>query len=165
MWISEYWRQVIQWCETHGFSVGLVGSSPKVQQSIYHAGTTEDDLLQETQMVDLRGKTSLIELAGVFKHAKVCISVDAGPMHIAVAVGCPTIALFGNDEAGYGASPVRLWAPRSPNVYRPFSTFHCQVCTEHRFKNEGCLLDDHSCMTHLRPEAVIEILQQLLLGS
>ncbi|MFQ3614961.1 MAG: glycosyltransferase family 9 protein, partial [Cyanobacteriota bacterium] len=148
-----------------GLQVGLIGSAPDVQRSLYHAGSSEDDLLAQTGMIDLRGKTSLIELAGALKRAKVCISVDAGPMHIAAAVGCPTIALFGNDADGDGASPVRLWAPRMAQVYVTQTTYKCRLCLENKFKNESCLVEGHPCMAHLPPETVIRYLQEILQKS
>ncbi|MCJ2542553.1 glycosyltransferase family 9 protein [Thermostichus vulcanus] len=165
MWRLDYWKQVIEWCEGQGLQVGLIGSAPDVQRALYHAGSSEDDLLAQTGMIDLRGKTSLIELAGALKRAKVCISVDAGPMHIAAAVGCPTIALFGNDADGDGASPVRLWAPRMPHVYITQTTYKCRLCLENKFKNEGCLVEGHPCMAHLPPETVIRYLQEILQKS
>lgn len=41
------------------------------------------------------GKTTLKQLAALCKRAKIVIANDSGPMHIAVAVGSQTIALFG----------------------------------------------------------------------
>ncbi|MEN9220872.1 MAG: glycosyltransferase family 9 protein [Thermostichus sp. BF3_bins_97] len=165
MWRLDYWKQVIEWCESQGLRVGLIGSAPEVQRSLYHSGSSEDDLLTQTSLIDLRGKTTLIELAGALKRARVCISVDAGPMHIAAAVGCPTIALFGNDADGDGASPVRLWAPRMPQVYITQTAYKCRVCLEHKFKNEGCLVAGHPCMAHLTPETVIGYLEAILRKS
>ena len=52
-----------------------------------------------------------MQLAGACRIAKAVISVDAGPLHIAAAVGTP-YALVGNDVDGVGASPVRLWMPQ-----------------------------------------------------
>ena len=52
------------------------------------------------KVTDLRGKTTLAQLAGALSQAKACIAVDSGGLHIAAAVGCPTVALFGNDEDG-----------------------------------------------------------------
>ncbi|MFS8741814.1 glycosyltransferase family 9 protein [Synechococcus sp. WC10meta] len=164
MWPLEYWRQVIQWCQGQGLRVGLVGSAPELQRSLYH-GDGEEQLLAETEMIDLRGKTTLLELAGALKRARVCISVDAGPMHIAAAVGCPTIALFGNDADGDGASPVRLWAPRLPHVYVTQTPYKCRVCAENKFKNEACLVEGHPCMVHLKPETVIGYLKEILKKS
>lgn len=35
------------------------------------------------------------------------LSVDTGPAHVAAAMGCPLVVLF-------GAQPLSLWLPRSP---------------------------------------------------
>jgi ADP-heptose:LPS heptosyltransferase len=162
MWPTEYWQQIINWCTAQGLTVGLVGSSPNLQQTIYNAGQTEDYLLTNTKLIDLRGKTSLIELAGAFRRAKACISVDSGPLHIASAVGCPTLAIFGNDADGDGASPIRLWGSRQPHVKFTISNFKCTLCEENHFKNKSCLLENHPCMQQVLPESVINDLKLLL---
>ena len=43
----------------------------------------------------LTGKTDLKDLAAIFSLAKLFICADTGPLHLASAVGCPSIALFG----------------------------------------------------------------------
>jgi len=88
--------------------------------------------------------------------------VDAGPMHLAVGVGCPTLCLFGNDAAGDGASPVRLWAPRAPNVERVPSRVTCLACVQNRFRNTGCMVEGHPCMTGLHPDDVVAALARML---
>jgi heptosyltransferase-1 len=45
--------------------------------------------------VNLTGKTKLKELAYVIKNARFFVGGDTGPMHLAVAVQTPVIALFG----------------------------------------------------------------------
>ncbi|MEH2248443.1 glycosyltransferase family 9 protein [Nostoc sp.] len=162
LWPIHAWQQVIQWCAAQGLSVGLVGSAPKIQKTLYNAGSIEDELLQNTALIDLRGQTSLLELAGAFLQTKAFISVDAGPLHIAAAVGCHTIALFGNDVDGDGASPIHLWKPRQPHVHLALSTFKCTLCQEHSFSNKSCLVPDHPCMSHLSSKQVIDYLQCLL---
>lgn len=44
---------------------------------------------------DWCGKTSMIELGGLIRELDVLVTVDSGPMHIAAAVGTPTVAIFG----------------------------------------------------------------------
>jgi ADP-heptose:LPS heptosyltransferase len=83
-------------------------------------------------------------------------------MHIACAVGCPTVCVFGNDRDGDGASPVRLWAPRSPNALILQTPTKCRVCIEHRFKNEACLVPGHPCLRDLTPDKAIAALQRAL---
>lgn len=59
-------------------------------------------------VTNLINKTSLVELAQIFKQCRLLISGDSGPMHLAAAVGTPVIALFRNDLPGKTA---RRWGP------------------------------------------------------
>ena len=59
-------------------------------------------------IINLVGKTNLIELAGVLKKVNLLISGDSGPAHLAAAVGTPVVALFRNDLPGKTA---RRWGP------------------------------------------------------
>ena len=115
------WIDVVNWCLTNEITVGLVGTKPNEGSSQNLLNTCEETLIREFEgkrlgrsglFQDLRGKTSLIELAGACKKARAVVSVDAGPMHIATAVGCNVLVIVGNDDKGNGASPIRLWLPR-----------------------------------------------------
>lgn len=44
---------------------------------------------------DYCGRTTMIELLGLVRALDVLVTVDSGPMHIAAAVGTPTVAVFG----------------------------------------------------------------------
>ena len=56
-------------------------------------------------VVDLSGKLSLIELAGVIARAQLVVSVDTGAMHLASCYGVAQVALFGPTNPYH-------WAPR-----------------------------------------------------
>jgi len=161
LWPFDCWRQVLQHCGERGWTVGLVGSPPAAQKEAYNAGDGEEQLLASTNLIDLRGRTSLIQLAGACAKAKAVISVDAGPLHIAAAVGAPTLAIVGNDQHSVGASPLRLWLPRCANVSRTISTASCTACADNRFRNDECLVEGHSCMTGVEPSQVIDWLNLL----
>ncbi|MEI7614211.1 MAG: putative lipopolysaccharide heptosyltransferase III [Betaproteobacteria bacterium] len=49
----------------------------------------------ERPALSLEGKLSLKELAALTARARLFIGVDSAPMHIAAAMGTPTVALFG----------------------------------------------------------------------
>jgi len=45
--------------------------------------------------VNLGGKTTLRDLAALYKRAELLVTTDSGPMHVAAAVGTAVVALFG----------------------------------------------------------------------
>jgi ADP-heptose:LPS heptosyltransferase len=162
LWPLAHWQELLAWCEAQNLSVGLVGSAPALQREQYNAGDVETELLASSALIDLRGQTSLIQLAGACKAARAVVSVDAGPLHIAAAMGTPTLAIVGNDADGVGASPIRLWMPRSANASRTVSPHSCAGCAELRFRNDGCVMEGHGCMASVLPEQVITWLLPLL---
>lgn len=160
IWPFSHWREVLSWCTAQGVRVGLTGAPPKNQADEYHSQGGEEVLLNEFGeankgiLTDLRGRTSLIELAGACRTAKAMVSVDAGPLHIAAALQLPTLAVVGNDRDGVGASPIRLWMPRAQQVARTISTATCPECTKARFSNNKCLTNNHYCMEGVEPKQV-----------
>lgn len=59
-------------------------------------------------IIDLAGRTTLLEAAAVLKSCAVLVSGDSGPVHLAASVGTPVVALFRNDMPG--KNPER-WGP------------------------------------------------------
>ena len=51
----------------------------------------------------------LVEIAGLLSLAAMTVGNDSGPTHLAAAVGCPTVAVFGPTD------PL-MWAPAGPGV-------------------------------------------------
>lgn len=161
IWPFDYWRVVVDDITQRGLSVGLIGSPPSQQRKTYNSGNAEDLLLAQTQLIDLRGRTSLSQLAGACQKTRAVLSVDAGPLHIAAAVGTPTLAIVGNDAEGVGASPIRLWMPRCDNAQRTVSSITCHMCADAHFSNDQCLADEHQCMHSVKPIQVLSWLDGL----
>ncbi|MFL1461038.1 glycosyltransferase family 9 protein [Roseococcus sp. DSY-14] len=61
-------------------------------------------------VLDLRGRTTLRELAALARRAALCVGNDTGPTHLAAALGVPTLAVFGPE------SDPALCAPRGPRA-------------------------------------------------
>lgn len=164
IWPFERWHAVLAWCAAQGIRVGLVGAPPARQRQDYHAGWGEEQLLatHPHTLIDLRGQTNLIQLAGACRLAKAVVSVDAGPMHVAAAVGTPTLAIVGNDADAVGASPIRLWQPRTPVLQRTISSETCRLCDDNRFRNDGCIASEHHCMLGVEADQVTQWLQKVL---
>ena len=164
IWPFQAWKEVLQWCASRSIKVGLIGAAPARQRLDYHAGNGEEELLAEHPgtLIDLRGLTNLIQLAGACRMAKAVVSVDAGPMHVAAGVGTPTLAIVGNDAQAVGASPIRLWQPRTSNLTRTVSSKTCSLCSENRFRNDGCIAEAHDCMEGVDAQQVITWLEATL---
>lgn len=103
---------------------------------------------------DLRARLPLPELVGAMAASRLVLCVDSGPMHLAAAAGCPTVVIFATDEAGIGASPRDLWAPRSPRVHLTRTPFSCGGCRELAYANDACPLAFHPCQRQLDPDLV-----------
>lgn len=82
----------------------------KTGAALYISGVPDDAvvcakleaLLPSGAVHNLCGKTSLVELGGILQAMDLVITVDSGPMHMASAVGTPTLAIFGPTD------PVRV---------------------------------------------------------
>lgn len=76
--------------------------------------------MRDTPSVNLAGKTTLRELASVLEACDSVVSADTGPMHLAVAVGTPVVALFGGTDprrhGPYGARHISLHKPQPGGV-------------------------------------------------
>lgn len=160
LWPLEHWLALLALLEQQlgrpAHQVGLVGAAPSP------VGSRLETSLIEAGVVDLRGRLSLPELVGAYRQCTLAIGVDSGPLHLAAAAGCPTVAIFGTDASGIGASPERLWAPRQPWVRLTTSPVHCTHCLEANYRNDGCLLPQHQCMEMIQPDQVIELARSAL---
>lgn len=52
------------------------------------------------EVVNLAGKTTLLQLAAIISGAQVFVGNDSGPAHLAAAVGAPAVVLFGAGDPG-----------------------------------------------------------------
>jgi len=95
-----------------GIAVVLTGSDAMPLEKIRK--------LMKTRALNLGGRTTLRELAALYREATIVITTDSGPMHLAAAVGTPVVALFGpTDPArtgpyGLGHRVIRTAIPCSP---------------------------------------------------
>lgn len=94
---------------------------------------------------------SLLPLLGLYRRCRAVISCDAGPRHLAAAVGTPTLTVWGPEL------PSR-WHPyelrKHPIVVRDVPCRPCglSVCVEH----------NHMCMVGLKTDDVLKALKRLL---
>jgi ADP-heptose:LPS heptosyltransferase len=78
-WPREKWTALVEALLAQGYRVAVVGGA--------------DESLGLG--VDYTGRTSIHDLAVTLREAAVLVCNDSGPMHVALAVGTPAVALFG----------------------------------------------------------------------
>ena len=110
--------------------------------------TAELASVSETEILNLGGRTTLIESAVIIKHSDLFISGDCGPMHIAAAFEVPQIAIFGATHPKLG------FAPLNPNANVLSLNLDCSPCSLHG--NNSCPKGHFKCMKDLSPEMVIQ---------
>ena len=90
---------------------------------------TEADALKNAAgdaVLDATGRTSLKGLAALLQKAQFLLTNDSGPMHLAVAVGTPVVALFGpTDPAKIGPYGTGHEVVRAPVDCMPCSKRDC----------------------------------------
>lgn len=114
-----------------------------------------DDIARNCRygIVNLAGKTSLSQLAGVLKRCAIFISNDSGPVHIASAVGTPVVSIFGRNQAGL--SPVR-WGPVGKLDRYVHKEVGCSVCLAHK-----CAIG-FDCLKAVTVEDVLKAVDDIL---
>ena len=110
-------------------------------------------------VLNLAGKLTFDQTMSTMKSALVFISPDTGPMHIAVALGAPTVTLFGpSDPAKYGP----YGNPKLHRIVVP-KDIECLHCNRIRKPPGRCFKDGISlCMDTISVEDVFKECEALL---
>jgi heptosyltransferase-2 len=98
---------------------------------------------------NLAGQTTLAEFMGALAACQLVISNDSGAMHLASALGVPTVAIFGSTEPA-------LTGPLGPHTAVLRHHVPCSPC----FLRE-CPID-FACMHRITPAMVLTAAAQLL---
>jgi heptosyltransferase-2 len=97
----------------------------------------------------LAGETSLADFVRVVEGCDLYITNDTGTMHVAAALGVPTLAIFGpTDEQATRPLGARAQVAAGKAFCRPCLLRHCPI--------------DHRCMTSVSVEDVFRAAQSIL---
>ncbi|HGO5824080.1 TPA: glycosyltransferase family 9 protein [Mannheimia haemolytica] len=88
-WLPQRYAEMANWLVEQGVNV-LIAGSP----SEYEMDTANQIQQLAPQSVNIAGKTTLKQLAGVIREVDLVISSDSGPAHIATTQHTPVIGLY-----------------------------------------------------------------------
>lgn len=90
----------------------LIGRLAQTTRVVVIGGAAEREraaaVVPERGAIDAVGRLSLRQSAALLQRARLLISNDSGPVHLAAAVGTPVLALFG---AAHGPAGPGRWGP------------------------------------------------------
>jgi heptosyltransferase-2 len=144
-WPAENYADLTKRLLTDGIQVVLTGSP-------------SDDWVRERfrhlPIIDLVGKTTLIELIAIYRACDLVITHDSGPMHLAAAAGARVVAVFGptnpNEKVLVGGGIRVLWGGER---------LACRPCYDGR-NYADC--HDNRCLKEITVGAVYEEVAKIL---
>ncbi len=99
--------------------------------------------------LNLAGKTDLGVLKAVLAKAKLVVSNDSAPLHMAIAVGAPVHGIYGPTTREIGFFPL---APEGKSGVSEIVGLECRPCGLHGHK--ACPLGHFRCMLELSAQTV-----------
>lgn len=113
----------------------------------------------DNNVLNLCGQTTLRQTLGLLGHAALFFGYDGGPLHMAVAVGCPTVSVW-------GPSLFDKWAPTlSPRHVFVRRRLACQPCLNGRFPVFAGCPYGLECLNSLSAKEIAETIQERLVSS
>ncbi len=152
--VENFCEVAAKWCQH--FPDGRVlalGSKTESELLLNFTNLAHERTPQFATRIHAQSNLRIRELAAVLKHATVYLGNDSGPKHIAVAVGTPTVTLFGPEH------PLE-WHPY-PRDRHPYFFIEHLPCRRDALPGlpEWCALtyceqEGHQCMVRLGTEEV-----------
>ena len=149
LWEPGRWAQVIErFGRNDDFDLVLTSGASKHEQ----AHITAIKSRAHQPIVDLSGKTDLLTLAALIQQARLLVTVDSAPVHLAAATHTPQVILFGPTNPFHWRpreSPALILHGKSPEPVTEFSPVQprlpmSQISTEAVISAIDSMLSQHA---------------------
>ncbi len=143
-WLEERWAYVAD-------TLADQLDAPVVLTGSHHELPLAQRIAEQmkSRAIIIAGDTTIGQLAALFQRARVVLGPDSGPLHLAVAAGAPTVALYGPaDPVEFGS-----WGSSDQHITLT-SDIRCRPC---RILDWGT--DDpanHPCLREITAAKVLE---------
>ncbi len=152
-WPQERYEELGRLLVKDGFSVALIGGrEDRVLCQSIAGGISRD------HTVVAAGELSLLQSADLIHRCRVAVSNDSAPMHLAVAVRTPVVAIFGPTVPEFGFAPLG-----ERDVVLGVPDLSCRPCSIHG--GNRCPVGTFDCMVGLTAEMVRTHIQNALNGT
>lgn len=149
-WLKERFAELIRLLINDGFAIVLIGGMEDIKLC--------EEIKRDSGLKNVYnfcGKLSLLQSAELIRRCVVLISNDSAPMHIAVAMRTPVVAIFGPTVPEFGFYP---YGDRDKIVQ--VENLYCRPCGIHGGKR--CPEGHFKCMRLIEAKAVYEKVKDLV---
>jgi heptosyltransferase-2 len=151
-WLPERFAQAAALiAEERDASIALFGSKSERALCEQIAGllTNMTNVTKGHTVTNYAGETTLAQFIDLAASCEIFLTNDSGAMHIASALGVPTVAIFGaTDDVGTGPTGAHACVVREPVDCSPCLLRECPI--------------DHRCMTRVSAERVAHAALKLI---
>jgi len=146
-WPEENFTGVANYLVNNGYQVWLLGSEK--------ARAIAEKIRQGCQqpLVNLCGETSLQDVVDLMAVMELAITNDSGLMHVAAAVACPLVAIYGSSTPDY--TP-----PLTKQATVLYEGLECSPCFERE-----CPLGHTHCLTQITVDKAVKAIQDRVSGK
>lgn len=144
LWTEDGWRSVCSALMTeHQAALILTGSDAEAPLAARLAAAIGPEAHS------LAGETSVRMLAALLRRALLALGPDSGPLHVAAALGTPSVALYGP------ADPLEFGPWGSAERHRAVaSSIACRPCRILDWRGDA--ISNHPCVRDIMPAAVLD---------
>lgn len=124
--------------------IGTADEAPYVRKVL-------DEMMPDARQtcLDLAGRTSLVELMVLLRRAALLVTNDSGPLHLAVALGVPTVSLYGPETPA-------LYGPVGENHLVFYASHWCSPCLSVYNAKIAMCHGENECMRRIHLEDVVQ---------
>ena len=139
-WPMQHYRELAAKLTEQGNQVWVFGSAKET--------TLAEDIRQaNAAVINLCGKTTLVDAVDLIALTQTNVTNDSGLMHIACATGRPVVAIYGSSDPTY--TP-----PLSDQAKIIYNKLDCSPCFDRK-----CRFGHTRCLTEITPQAVLKLLE------
>jgi ADP-heptose:LPS heptosyltransferase len=144
-WQPGRFAELVDRLAGDGIPVFVTGTADEAHTASVVAGRPRPGV------VDLAGRTTLRQLGSVLAQARVVVTGNTGPAHLAAAVGTPVVSIFPPTV------PAERWRPWGvPCVVLGNQDIACRGC-----RARTCPVPGHPCVGEVTVNAVLEAIRLL----
>ncbi|MBI5472118.1 MAG: lipopolysaccharide heptosyltransferase II [Ignavibacteriae bacterium] len=149
-WLPDRFAMLAQKLAADGHRIVLIGGKADKELA-----ETIGERVDQGKVVDAVGELTLLQSAELIRRSRVLISNDSAPMHLAVAVGTPVVAIFGATVPEFGFAPMG-----EHDVVVQTLGLKCRPCSIHG--GNACPIKTFVCMKEITAQDVLLRVNEVL---